>query len=145
MTLLMRWLQMLGTEKTRLVSTNAIRRFLIEKTQHRIGGFGKCPGDPPGISLHVHRRSNSDKAVDIYHSYLGLAALAIMKEPGIKQLDPILCISVEQKECIVRLRKSALVPTRTYWKHGYSFSIREDDPEFDIKMESNEGNPSLTV
>jgi prenyltransferase beta subunit len=40
--------QMLDQKKTKLVSTQAIRRFLFEKTQHRIGGFGKCPGNVPG-------------------------------------------------------------------------------------------------
>jgi geranylgeranyl transferase type-1 subunit beta len=24
------------------------RRYLLEKTQHLVGGFGKAPGDPPG-------------------------------------------------------------------------------------------------
>lgn len=24
------------------------RRYLLEKTQHLVGGFGKGPGDPPG-------------------------------------------------------------------------------------------------
>ena len=32
------------------------------------------------------------------HSYLGLAALAIMKEPGLKSIDPALCISVSARE-----------------------------------------------
>jgi len=46
-----------------LVTPTPIRRYLCEKTQHSIaGGFGKLPGDPP----------------DIYHSYLGLAALALL-------------------------------------------------------------------
>ena len=34
------------------------------------------------------------KFPDILHSYLGLAALSIMKEPGLKSLDSTLCISV---------------------------------------------------
>jgi len=93
--------------------------------------------------LHLDQRLRSDHKIDIYHSYLGLAALATMKEPGIKQLDSVLCISAEQKERIGRLRQAALVPTRTYWKHGYRFLIREDDPDFRIKMESDEGNPDL--
>jgi prenyltransferase beta subunit len=46
-----------------LINPTPIRRYLCEKTQHNIaGGFGKLPGDPP----------------DIYHSYLGLAALALL-------------------------------------------------------------------
>jgi len=76
---------------------------------------------------------------DIYHSYLGLAVLSVMKEPGLKPLNSALCISTLQKERIDQLRKAALVRTRTYSGHGYSFSIREDDPEFAIKTASKEG------
>jgi len=112
-----------------LVDANPIRRFLFEKTQHQIGGFGKCPGNPP----------------DIYHSYLGLAALATMKEPGLKEFDPVLCISKQQRENIDRMRKDSLVPTKIYWKHGYSFLVREDDPEFENKMTSSEKAPELLV
>ncbi|PBP18517.1 prenyltransferase and squalene oxidase [Diplocarpon rosae] len=115
-------LSLLGHDAAQLLNTQAIRRFLFEKTQHMIGGFGKTPGAPP----------------DIYHSYLGLAALSTMKEPGIKSLDPGLCISMQQKEIIGQLRKSAAVPMRSYWKHGYCFQIREDDPEFEQIMASSE-------
>jgi geranylgeranyl transferase type-1 subunit beta len=45
---------------------------------------------------------------DIYHSYLGLAALAIIKEPGIKPLDSALCVSMQQKEIIGQLREAAI-------------------------------------
>ena len=31
-----------------LQNFNAVDRYLLDKTQHRIGGFGKMPGDPPG-------------------------------------------------------------------------------------------------
>jgi len=41
---------MLGHDKTKLLNTNGSRRFLLEQTQHRIGGFGKAPGNPPGLS-----------------------------------------------------------------------------------------------
>ncbi len=34
--------------KVYLQDFNGIRRYLLEKTQHIIGGFGKMPGDPPG-------------------------------------------------------------------------------------------------
>lgn len=114
-------LNMLGHPE--VINEDGSRRFLFEKTQHLIGGFGKTPGDPP----------------DIYHSYLGLAALAILKEPGIKELDSALCISVDAKKNIEELRKTALVPSRTYWVHGYSFMVREDSPEFGAKMAMNEG------
>lgn len=46
-----------------LIDPAPLRRYLLAKTQHMIvGGFGKFPEDPP----------------DIYHSYLGLIALAIL-------------------------------------------------------------------
>ncbi|KAL3417867.1 prenyltransferase and squalene oxidase [Phlyctema vagabunda] len=67
-----------------LVDSGSSRRFLLEQTQHRIGGFGKQPGNPP----------------DIYHSYLGLAALATVKESTLKDFDPVLCISVQARDRI---------------------------------------------
>lgn len=99
-----------------------IRRYLLGKTQHRIGGFGKLPGDPP----------------DIYHSYLGLAALALYGLDGtdtlssstedvaskgarnadkyiINGLDPTLCFSVRAKLWLENLpwRKEILEPTKS--------------------------------
>lgn len=61
---------------------NAIRHYLLDKTQHIIGGFGKLPGDVP----------------DILHSNLGLAALATMHDPDLKSIDPMLCISRSARE-----------------------------------------------
>ncbi|TVY60808.1 Geranylgeranyl transferase type-1 subunit beta, partial [Lachnellula suecica] len=120
-------LDMLGEDKTELVNAKAIRRFLFEQTQHQIGGFGKYPGNPP----------------DIYHSYLGLAALSVMKEPGLKPLDSVLCISKEQKEVMVQQRQAALGARKIYWKHGYPISIREDNPDFEEKMASSEEPPAF--
>lgn len=34
-----------------ILDQGALGRYLIEKTQHRIGGFGKLPGDVPGMSI----------------------------------------------------------------------------------------------
>ncbi|PQE25250.1 prenyltransferase and squalene oxidase protein [Rutstroemia sp. NJR-2017a WRK4] len=116
-------LNMLGHSD--LINKDGARRFLLEKTQHMIGGFGKTPGNPP----------------DIYHSYLGLAILAALKEPGLKELDSALCISVEAKKNLEELRRAALVPSKTYWKHGYSFLVREDSPEFGSKMAAGESPP----
>jgi geranylgeranyl transferase type-1 subunit beta len=79
---------MLDPTYTTLINTPSTRRFLFTQTQHRIGGFSKHPGGPP----------------DIYHSYLGLAALAVMKEPGLKELDSALCVSREQKARIGEIR-----------------------------------------
>lgn len=60
-----------------LADTEACRRYLLDKTQHMVGGFGKNPGDPP----------------DIYHSYLGLAALALLNDPSVKSIVPAVCFS----------------------------------------------------
>ncbi|KAF2015982.1 geranylgeranyl transferas-like protein type i beta subunit [Aaosphaeria arxii CBS 175.79] len=60
-----------------LLDKKAIRRWLLDKTQHIVGGFGKVPGAPP----------------DIYHAYLGLVILAIFGEAGLKNVDAALCIS----------------------------------------------------
>jgi geranylgeranyl transferase type-1 subunit beta len=63
--------------RAHLINPSASRRYLLDKTQHLVGGFGKTPGDPP----------------DIYHSYLGLASLAMMGEQGLKPFNAALCIS----------------------------------------------------
>ncbi|KAJ9148766.1 Terpenoid cyclases/Protein prenyltransferase [Coniochaeta hoffmannii] len=68
-----------GSNVDLLIPRTAARRFLMEKTQHMIGGFAKHPGGPP----------------DLYHSYLGLAALATMGEPGLKEFDAALAVSKE--------------------------------------------------
>ncbi|KFG87991.1 geranylgeranyl transferase type I beta subunit [Metarhizium anisopliae] len=51
------------------------RQYLLDVTQHRIGGFSKHAGGPP----------------DLYHSYLGLAALALMGDTDLKEFDVGLC------------------------------------------------------
>jgi len=68
---------------------NLLRSYLLELTQHQImGGFTKFPGD---------------KYADLYHSYLGLAALSLASTAeqrqldGIKELDPGMCISKEAR------------------------------------------------
>ena len=35
-------------QRQHLQDFNAVERYLLDKTQHRIGGFSKMPGDPPG-------------------------------------------------------------------------------------------------
>jgi geranylgeranyl transferase type-1 subunit beta len=75
-----------------LIPRQAARRFLMEKTQHMIGGFSKHPGGPP----------------DMYHSYLGLAALATMGEPGLKEFDAPLAVSKETAAKIEAARDGLL-------------------------------------
>lgn len=62
-----------------LIDADAVTRFLLDHTQHAIGGFGKYAGDPP----------------DIYHSYLGLASLANLDYPGLKPIHPAACMSID--------------------------------------------------
>ncbi|KAF2842742.1 terpenoid cyclases/Protein prenyltransferase [Patellaria atrata CBS 101060] len=63
--------------KLNLLSYTENQLYLLSKPQHAIGGFGKLPGDPP----------------DIYHSYLGLAALGVLGNDAVKPVDPALCFS----------------------------------------------------
>jgi geranylgeranyl transferase type-1 subunit beta len=79
-------LQQLG--RLDIINITPVRRWLVERTQHLIGGFGKLPNDPP----------------DIYHSYLGLFVLAIFgRDAGLQSVDPALCISIRMKERLERL------------------------------------------
>lgn len=68
-----------------LHSRPALRSYLLLLTQHTImGGFSKFPGD---------------KWADLYHSYLGLAALSLAStaeergRDGVKELDAGMCVS----------------------------------------------------
>lgn len=79
-------------DQFKMASKTPSRRFLLEITQHRIGGFSKAVGGPP----------------DIFHSYLGLAALALFGEDGLKELDVGLCCSKETARKIARARESLL-------------------------------------
>lgn len=77
-------LGMLG--QGRLVNKPALRRYLLQLTQHPfMGGFCKFP---------------DEKYADIYHSFMGLAALSLASTPeerqkdGIKEWDAEMCISI---------------------------------------------------
>ncbi|KAL2194076.1 terpenoid cyclases/protein prenyltransferase alpha-alpha toroid [Corynascus similis CBS 632.67] len=66
------------------------RRFLLEKMAHRIGGFSKHPGGPP----------------DVYHGCFGLAALAVMGEPGLAEFDSALAVPVATVRVIEKAREA---------------------------------------
>ncbi|KAI5244573.1 terpenoid cyclases/Protein prenyltransferase [Aureobasidium subglaciale] len=69
--------------QSQLPRTQSLKRWLLERTVHpQLGGFGKIAGDLP----------------DLYHSYLGLAALSLLGEEKLKPLDASLCLSVEAKD-----------------------------------------------
>ncbi|KAL1854418.1 geranylgeranyl transferase type-1 subunit beta [Diaporthe australafricana] len=70
----------------------AARKFLLDKTQHAIGGFGKRAANPP----------------DIYHSSLGLFALATMGDPSLKKVDAGLAVSVDTVRRIEAGRRGLL-------------------------------------
>lgn len=70
-----------------LYARSLLRSYLLELTQHQVmGGFTKFPGD---------------KYADLYHSYLGLAALSLASTAeeremdGVKELDAGMCVSTE--------------------------------------------------
>ncbi|KAI0114148.1 terpenoid cyclases/Protein prenyltransferase [Nemania sp. FL0031] len=89
-------LSLLG--ESNLINREPARRFILEKTQHRIGGFAKHPGGPP----------------DVYHAYMGLAALATMAgaegEPGLRLFDPRLCVSADAAARMAKAREAMLRP-----------------------------------
>lgn len=73
-----------------LYAHGLLRSYLLKLTQHQImGGFTKFPGD---------------KYADLYHSYLGLAALSLAstaeerERDGIKELDAGMCVSKEVRQ-----------------------------------------------
>ena len=65
-----------------IIDRIALRRYLLDKVQHLVGGFGKMPGDPP----------------DLYHSYLGLSTMAMLHEQGLKSFHAALCFSNEASQ-----------------------------------------------
>ena len=79
-----------------VVNAAPSRRYLADVTQHRIGGFGKAVGSPP----------------DIYHSYLGLAALAVLGESGLKAFDIGLCCSKDTARKVELARAGLLEKER---------------------------------
>ncbi|KAK0648925.1 terpenoid cyclases/protein prenyltransferase alpha-alpha toroid [Cercophora newfieldiana] len=80
----------LGREE--LISREPSRRFLLEKMQHRIGGFGKNPGSPP----------------DLYHACFGLAILGVFAEEGLSKVDSGLAVPIETVRKIERARRELL-------------------------------------
>ncbi|KOS20858.1 Geranylgeranyl transferase type-1 subunit beta [Escovopsis weberi] len=75
-----------------LFDAEPTRNYLLEVTQHGIGGFSKNVGGPP----------------DLYHSYLGLTALAMMGQDELREVDVGLCCSRETVDKIERARDGLL-------------------------------------
>lgn len=81
-------------DRLSLVDAARNRRYLLEKTQHLVGGFGKGVGEPPGkLDLLVLADDFLIKHVDLLHSYFGMVSLAFQGEPGLDRVDPALCTS----------------------------------------------------
>ncbi|KAF9892599.1 hypothetical protein FE257_001001 [Aspergillus nanangensis] len=64
-------------DRLQLLDADRNRQYLLEKTQHIVGGFGKSVGEPP----------------DLLHSYFGMVSLAFQGEAGLETVDPVLCAS----------------------------------------------------
>lgn len=81
----------------------ASRRFLLEKTAHRVGGFGKYPGGPP----------------DVYHACFGLTALAVMgEEEGLQRVDAALAVPVGTVKVIEKARGRLLEREKEAGREG---------------------------
>lgn len=116
-------LSMLGKEE--LVNAEGFRRFLLEQTQHQIGGFGKCPGYPP----------------DLYHAYLGLGILSIMGEPGLKPVHPAFCVTIDAKENLENTMEKILAQRKVYHINGIPWITSELDENHEKRMALDEGLP----
>ncbi|KAK0625435.1 terpenoid cyclases/protein prenyltransferase alpha-alpha toroid [Bombardia bombarda] len=75
-----------------MVQRGPSRRFLLDKMQHMIGGFGKYPGSPP----------------DLYHGCFGLMILGVMGESGIREVDSALAVPVETVKRMEKARRGLL-------------------------------------
>ena len=67
--------------------------------------------------------------IDILHSYLGLAALSLMKEPGLKTVDPVMCISLGAREYLDQLSFAANANSAQKSK----MSHHDDEGEFVVE------------
>ncbi|GAB1317398.1 geranylgeranyl transferase type-1 subunit beta [Madurella fahalii] len=85
-----------------LIDWRPARRFLLDKMAHRIGGFSKHPGSPP----------------DVYHGCFGLAALAVMGEPGLNELDSALVVPVHTVRVIEKARAALVGRVREEGRAG---------------------------
>ncbi|KAI9693657.1 MAG: hypothetical protein M1822_002928 [Bathelium mastoideum] len=110
--------------KQDLVDQEASRRYLLDKAQHMIGGFGKIAGDPP----------------DIYHSYLGLAALALHRDSGLKEFDPALCLTKETRYHLESLpwRKAVLSGAPDSLNTSFSSTTSDSTEETSLSRESSD-------
>ncbi|KAK1012710.1 geranylgeranyl transferase type-1 subunit beta [Friedmanniomyces endolithicus] len=82
-------------QQPNLYHREAVRRYLLGKTQHPVlGGHGKFPGDLP----------------DLLHSYLGLAALSLAGSDQVKEVDGGMCLSKEARSRLPAIWESFADP-----------------------------------
>lgn len=81
------------------------RRYVLDVNQHRFGGFSKTVGGVP----------------DVFHSYLGLSALALLGEPGLKAFDVGLCCSQDTARKVELARDGLVEATRAHGTDGDGF------------------------
>jgi geranylgeranyl transferase type-1 subunit beta len=87
-----------------LIDKTRMRRYLLEKTQHIVGGFSKGIGEPPGmVYLMLLSQDSPLTATDIMHAYLGLAALATIGEEELPAFDAMFCMSWKARENMKRI------------------------------------------
>ncbi|KJZ80073.1 hypothetical protein HIM_00787 [Hirsutella minnesotensis 3608] len=91
-----------------MVSVQPSRRYILDITQHRIGGFSKSVGGPP----------------DVFHSFLGLAALSLMGEPELKDFDVALCCSSDTRRKLELARQGLLEVKTGFDGDGFWDSLR---------------------
>jgi len=84
--------------------------------QHAIGGFGKKAGDPP----------------DIYHSYLGLAALSVMGDSDLKPINATACFSIDACKHI-----ESLPWRKKIWSEPESDVAKPADLKGDVKVDTS--------
>ncbi len=72
-----------------LIQAVPMRRFMLDKMQHQVGGFGKYPGSPP----------------DVYHTCFGTVILGVMGEEGLNEVDSSLAVPVETVRRIEKARR----------------------------------------
>jgi len=83
-------------QQPNLYHREAVRRYLLGKTQHPVlGGHGKFPGDLP----------------DLLHSYLGLAALSLAGSDQVKEVDGGMCLSKEARSRLPAIWESFATAT----------------------------------
>lgn len=93
-------------DRLSLIDVSGNRLYLLEKTQHIIGGFGKGVGELPGKANWLLHCLISNRLLSIQISSTptwGLVSLALLNEPGLGSADPTLCASTRLNDLVKSL------------------------------------------